>query len=310
MDRNFLTISSADRAEPLRGLASPVRLRILQLLQDTAGLNVKDIAHRLDLPQSTVATNVLILEETGLVRSEMVKARKGLQKICHSLYDEIVVRLDPLQPIERGDLIEVAMPVGLYTSYDITAPCGLCAADGIIGLLDVPDFFLDPQRSQAGLIWFSHGYVEYQFPNNARLIDRPVGRLELSLELASEAPGNSREWPSDISVWINGVALGSWTSPSDPGNGRGRLTPSWWKTEASQYGALKTWSIDTQGVSLDGQQISAVSLEALDLMAHHSIRVRIGVEDTARHQGGVNIFGRGFGNHDQDIVMRIHPRAS
>ena len=35
------------------------------------------------------------------------------------------------------------------------------------------------------------------------------------------------------------------------------------------------------------------------------IRLRIAVKDDAKHPGGVNIFGRGFGNYDQDIVLRI-----
>jgi predicted transcriptional regulator len=53
-------------------------------------------------------------------------------------------------------------------------------------------------------------------------------------------------------------------------------------------------------------QISNVGLEELELDRHHGIRLRIGIDEAARHPGGINIFGRGFGNHDQDIVMRIH----
>jgi len=52
-------------------------------------------------------------------------------------------------------------------------------------------------------------------------------------------------------------------------------------------------------------KISPVTLRDLDVDKHRSIRFRIGVDATARHPGGINIFGRGFGNHDQDIVMRI-----
>ncbi|MER9545553.1 transcriptional regulator, partial [Mesorhizobium sp. M0437] len=36
-----------------------------------------------------------------------------------------------------------------------------------------------------------------------------------------------------------------------------------------------------------------------------SIRVRIGVKDDAKRPGGINIFGKGFGNYDQDILLRI-----
>jgi hypothetical protein len=36
------------------------------------------------------------------------------------------------------------------------------------------------------------------------------------------------------------------------------------------------------------------------------IGVRIGVKDNAEHLGGINIFGRGFGNYDQDLVLRLY----
>ena len=52
-------------------------------------------------------------------------------------------------------------------------------------------------------------------------------------------------------------------------------------------------------------KISPVSIKDLDLENHRSIRLRIGVKDDARHPGGINIFGRGFGNYDQDIVLRL-----
>jgi predicted transcriptional regulator len=33
--------------------------------------------------------------------------------------------------------------------------------------------------------------------------------------------------------------------------------------------------------------------------------VRIGVKAEAEHVGGMNLFGRGFGNYDQAIVLRL-----
>ena len=44
----------------------------------------------------------------------------------------------------------------------------------------------------------------------------------------------------------------------------------------------------------------------LQLAEHHSVKLRIGIDDKAGLPGGINIFGRGFGNHDQDIKMRLH----
>ena len=55
-------------------------------------------------------------------------------------------------------------------------------------------------------------------------------------------------------------------------------------------------------------RISDVKVDDLDLPKHHSIRMRIGIDAKASHPGGVNIFGKGFGNYDQDIVMRLYVR--
>ena len=204
-----------------------------------------------------------------------------------------------------ANAIEVAMPIGLYTSCEVSAPCGLCSPHGIIGLLDVPGTFLDPERMNAGLIWFTRGFVEYQFPNNARHVGKAVTALECSLELSSEAPGAPPNWPSDITVAVNGRELGGWTSPGDFGDRRGLYTPDWWKLKGSQYGMLKSFRVTPEGAFVDGVRISSLTPKDLDLSAHHSIRLRIEVKPDARHPGGVNIFGRGFGNYDQDIVLRL-----
>jgi predicted transcriptional regulator len=309
MSRNFLLVDPEERPDVLRGLASAVRVKILKALHQRGGLNVNDIADLLELPQSTVSSNLQILEEAGLIRTETQKAKKGNQKICRAVYDEVLVMFKEDVAATRPDIIEVAMPVGLYTSCEVSAPCGLCSTDGIIGLLDVPDTFLDPGRMRAGLMWFTRGFVEYQFPNNARLSKTGIEALEFSLELSSEVPGTATDWPSDITMWVNHQDVGTWTSPGDFGDQRGVYTPDWWTLRGSQYGMLKTWRIARDGTYVDGVKISPVSLKDLDVPNHHSIRLRIGMKDNAKNPGGMNIFGRGFGNYDQDIIMRIHTGA-
>lgn len=306
--RNFLTVDPEDNIGLLKGLSSPVRIKILRLLHANGPMNVNEISAALGLPQSTVATNVQVLEGAELIRTETSKASKGQQKICSARFDEVVIRLDgaPAQQQDHG--IEVAMPLGLYTSYQVSAPCGLCSTDGVIGLLDVPDFFLDPSRMRAALIWFGRGYVEYKFPNNAKIAGAAIEAIEFSMELSSEVPGTNAEWPSDISLWVNDVRVGTWTSPGDFGDRRGKFTPRWWKLEGSQYGTLTAWTVSARGCFVNGKRVSRVTLGELDLAAHHSIRLKIGIDEKAARPGGLNIFGRGFGNHDQDIVMRLHLR--
>jgi len=304
MSNKFLVVDPSERLDIIRGLASEVRIAILKLLDTDGPKNVNQIAEVLDLPQSTVSSNLQILEQTGLIVTKTQKAKKGSQKICHSAFSEILVAFSDARQ-DQDNEVEVSMPIGLYTQCEVTAPCGLCSSEGVIGLLDVPDTFLDPDRMKAGLLWFTRGYVEYQFPNNAKLNNTRPSSLEFSLELSSEVPGTSSDWPSDIYLQVNGVDVATWTSPGDYGDKRGVYTPDWWKLSGSQYGKLKSWRINGSGAYVDGVRVSDVTLDQLEIDMHRSIRVRIGVHEDAEHPGGINIFGQGFGNYAQEIVMRL-----
>jgi predicted transcriptional regulator len=306
MTNQFIVVDPLERQDIMRSLASEVRVRILEHLTRQGPRNVNQVAEELDLPQSTVSSNIQILVDAGLVQTRSEKGRKGSQKICHSTFTELLIAFKDPTPVQLSETIDVQMPIGLYTRCEVSAPCGLCSTDGVIGLLDVPDTFLDPDRMRAGLLWFTRGFVEYQFPNNAKLASRSVRSLELSLELSSEVPGTSKDWPSDITIAVNGCEIDTWTSPGDFGDTRGKFTPDWWKLVGSQYGDLKRWTVSEDGTFRDGTRVSSCKLGDLELNDHRSIRVRIGVNDGARHPGGINIFGRGFGDHNQDIMLRLN----
>ena len=305
MANNFLVVDPIERIDIIKALASQSRLNILRLLGTTGARNVNQIAEELGLPQSTVSSNLQVLEDAGLVETSAQKASKGSQKVCRSAFSEILIGFRDVQTDRADDQVEVSMPLGLYTHCEVSAPCGLCSTEGVIGLLDVPDTFLEPDRMRAGLLWFTRGFVEYQFPNNAKLNNRVPRSVEFCLELSSEVPGTSTDWPSDISLSVNGVDVATWTSPGDFGDKRGRFTPNWWKLTGSQYGKLKTWRINGQGTYVDGVRVSDVTLGEINIQGHRSIRMRIGVREEADHPGGINIFGAGFGNYGKDILMRI-----
>ena len=109
-------------------------------------------------------------------------------------------------------------------------------------------------------------------------------------------------------IYKNEKEIGTWTSPGDYGDVRGKLTPDWWKLAGSQYGLLKNWSVVDDGSYVDGTKVSNITLNEVDVRGHSSVKVRIGIKDNAVNVGGINIFGRGFGNYDQDIVMKMHLR--
>ncbi len=251
--------------------------------------------------------HITILERAGLLHTELQPASRGLQKVCARTYDELVFDL-PRGPQHTRDSVDVEMPIGGFSDFSVEPTCGLVTATGLIGFLDDPAAFYEPARLEAQLLWFRSGYVEYRFPNRI-----PPGAkansLQLTAEICSEAPLHDLDWPSDIAVWINGVALGEWTCPSDFGGQRGRLTPSWWEEKDSQFGVLKRWLVTGGGTTIDGVRLSTVDLEALELRAGRPIVVRIGVRPDAENVGGLNLFGRAFGNYPQDLNLRIEYRT-
>ena len=89
------------------------------------------------------------------------------------------------------------------------------------------------------------------------------------------------------------------------GGVRGLLTPSWWNTNDSQSGFLKSWAVTSTGSFMDGKKLSSLTVDALDINAASSITIRIGVKEHAKNRGGINIFGSKFGNHAQDLKLCI-----
>ncbi len=284
-----------------KALSSDTRLAILNLLGKQT-CSVLYIAQVLNLPQSTATLHVNILERAGLIKTDLQPAKRGLQKMCARAYDHVVIHL-PAEKDINEITASVSMPIGAYVDARVNPTCGLAGEAGVIGRLDEPISFYEPDHIQAQLIWFRSGYVEYRFPS--RLPNNgSFQALELSFEVCSEAPLHQVHWPSDITVWINGAEVGTWTSPADFGGERGALTPNWWDVNNTQFGLLKSWRITEEGSFLDGELVSTTSLPDLNLETNELISVRVGVKENARNVGGVNLFGSQFGNYPQDLLLK------
>ena len=105
VNSDILSISPDRDVDIVKALASMPRMQILRLLRHRGPLNVNEISEALDLPQSTVATNVQALESCGLIETRAMKANKGRQKICYARYGEILIRFDdpPLPAEDQPD---------------------------------------------------------------------------------------------------------------------------------------------------------------------------------------------------------------
>lgn len=291
--------------EVFKALASERRLEILRFLstERSTSSSITQIAEAFEMPNSTAAMHVNILEKAGLVRTELEPANRGLQKVCFRMCDQIVVTMPHYEQIMRNS-IDIDMPIGAYVDCRVVPTCGLAGLNDVLGNFDDPRSFYNPERLQAQLIWFRQGYLEYRFPNHLPL-GATLEDLQLSFEACSEAPMHHDDWPSDITLWINGQEIGTWTSPADFGGQRGTLTPKSWESWNSQYGLLKIWRVTDQASFIDGGKVSGVTLSDLNISYGGFITVRIGIKSDAHNVGGMNLFGREFGNYPQDILMRM-----
>ena len=298
-----LTLDDPERLRLVaKALGSEVRLRIMQML-DECSMNIEELSQRMGVPISTVSNNVVVLEEAGLVRTERQNGIRGVMKLCSRKRDRITIELSRRMQRETQSYFQ-HMPIGHYSDCQVEPVCGLLGPQGAIGDQDVPETFYDPERYNAQLLWFQKGYVEYRF-SNQMLRQNKANCLEVSFEACSEAPDYRMDWKSDITVWINGVELGTWRSPGDFGGRKGRNNPDWWPLKSTNYGLLKRWRVDDQGCALDDKYVSGVTLSQLKLDEKPYISLRIGIREDAEYQGGINLFGESFGDYSQPIILRM-----
>lgn len=285
-----------------KALSSPVRLEMLQLLYENS-LIIGEIAKKMDLPVSSTAFHLKILEQAGLIRMEEQPGTRGTMKLCTRKVDIVSLGLVRRNK-DINEMFSAELPVGAFSSCRVSPTCGLCAPDGVIGNEDKEFCFYYPERMKAGLLWTSSGYVEYRFANGVPA-DREVTRLLFSAELCSEAPGYREDWKSDITLWVNETDCGTFTSAGDFGGRRGRLTPSIWPDGSSQYGQLTEWEVRGDGTYINGIRVSDTTIGDLNLMNRAYVAVRLGNREDAKYVGGLNLFGKQFGDYAQDLVLTM-----
>lgn len=301
----MLVINSLEEGvEVFKALGSDLRANIIKLLLKNEEMNMRELASALHITNGAITSHIKKLEEAGIVEVMTECGGKGNQKICRIKVEQILVSMDEQEKKELR-VYETQIKVGDFCAYDVLPTCGLASTDKIIGTFDTPSAFEEAGHTQAGILWFSQGYVEYDMTSLLSEHQR-IAQLTLCFEISSEAPGYQNDWLSDISFKINGKYLGKWTSPGDFGGKNGIYTPSWWSRSVNQYGLLKMLVINRSGCFLDGLKLSDLSMDELQLEKSGDIRFRFEVDKNAEHVGGLTLFGHGFGNYNQDIMVRAH----
>ena len=212
--------------------------------------------------------HVKVLEDAGIIKTEVQPSVRGTMKLCTRKLDYIAMDLTPHEEQQQSTSITLSMPIGGYSIAERIQPtCGLASRNAYIGEMDTVSCFYHPERFQAQLIWFQAGMLEYRF-SCINVDNLDYNWLELSFEACSEAPMYRNPWKSDIAVAVNGHRLGIWTCPCDCGGRK-------------------------------------LNIRELDIDPGKFISVQIGIPEDAENQGGMNLFGEGFGDYAQPLVLRL-----
>ena len=308
--RHFLAVDPEQSIEVVRGLASPIRLRVLKLLNIQGPMNVNAISEALGLPQSTIATNIQVLE----LGPDPHADRQGHEGPSEDLLRGLRGDRHQLRPHAEGDDRQSD-----HRGGDAARPLHeLQRQRALRPVLDRGDH-RPPRRAgplprsradEGGADLVRARLCRVQVPQQRQ--DPAIPRSSVSRSpssCSSEVPGTASDWPSDITVWVNDVRIGTWTSPGDFGDKRGALTPALVEArglavrQAQDLVRVSSAAPTSTAPGCRGSRSPISTWPSTTRSASGSA-----CEENTRHPGGINIFGRGFGNHDQDIVLRLHLR--
>ncbi len=289
-----------------KALSSEQRLNILKLLEDKI-MNISEIACKLQIPMSTAALHIKTLEEAGLVITQPLPGIRGSQKLSGVRVEKVFIDLKPAFQAESPfRTIYYSIPIGNYFDFQVTAPCGIASENRFLSATDEASVFYLPDRGDAQILWFSEGYLEYRVSTTQLKNAASIESVEFTFEACSEAQGYNNEWPSDITLWLNGTEVGTFTSEGDFGGIRGAQNPVWWPDELTQYGKLCRLHIDGTGSYINDMRVSDSTPESLKICENEVLLFRIGIKPDAKFIGGLNLFGEHFGNHAQHINVKIN----
>ena len=300
----MLHIKSLDEGlDIFKTLGSEIRIEIIKILLENNGMSMNELASKLNITNGALTAHIKKLEDSGIVTISTEAAGHGNLKICSVHLDKILIDLDSKD--DDRNTYQTEIKVGHFSDYSVYPTCGLATKNALIGEVDDTRYFAHPDRYNADILWFTKGYVEYIIPNFIPASQK-IDQISISAELSSEAPGVNNVWPSDIHFYLNNVCIGTWTSPGDFGDVKGIFTPDWWFPNWNQYGMLKLLVINKKGCFIDGLKISDINIKDFNLNFRSTLKFKIGIPDDATHVGGLTIFGKNFGNYNQNINVRIN----
>ncbi len=286
-----------------QALASDIRIKVINILSNEEN-NIKDLAEQLNVSPTIMAKHVNKLEEAGIIKSRNISATRGLQKVCKLDIEKVSLHFG-VDFNRSGKINKLSIPIGTYSSYNFKPTCGIASTESIIGNYDDPRYFSNPDRFKASLLWFTDGWIEYPIPSY--IFDcKTVKSLKFSMEICSEFPESNSYYKSDIYFSLNDISICMWTSPGNPAGRRGRYNPVWW-IMGSEYGYKVDILITEDGTYINDSKISDIKIDDINFKEKKDsiLRIEAPSQKKTKNSGGFTIFGKGFGDYDQNLELEI-----
>ena len=159
-------------------LASKTRLEIINHLA-VQPLNIKELAKAMGLSSATITIHIQKLEQSGLIINQSLPGKHGHQKVCSLAIDSFQTYFRKMEPIHNESSFHYTLKVGHYHQFSVKPSCGMATTESVIGEVDNPRYFSDPNHFNANIIWFAKGFVEYRIPNYA-LVSQQIVSIEIS----------------------------------------------------------------------------------------------------------------------------------
>ena len=312
MKPNFLTINPDEKhgcaegprlAGPRSHPEAPARPRTAQRQRDQPRARCRNRRSR---PTSRCS------KSSELIRTETVKAKKGQQKICSARFDEIIVRFE----VRGAEARQRTSSRSRCRSASITN-CDVSAA--LRPLLERGRHrparrarLLSRSRAACRRRWSGSAAATSSTSSRTMPSSSTRGRFGRVLHGAFlGGAGHQPQLAVRHHVWVNDVAVGTWTSPGDYRRQARRLHAA--LVEARRLAIRQAEDLaDQQGRHLRRRRAHLRRDASTSSTCRGTTRSACASASTrkAEHPGGVNIFGKGFGNYDQDIIMRLHLRRN
>ena len=298
-----LDFSNDNKIEALgEALSSNARRQIIKLLIENS-YTIKELSNKLNLAMSTTSFHVSILKKAGLVKIVAAPNKKGNEKNVSLNTEKATIFFRGFER-EKTSSCYFDIPIGSYSNSNITPPCLINTKKNTVKPIDNISVFKSPEHINAQLISFSKGFLEYTILTE-EFKNKSLKNIKISLEICSECPNYNNNWKSDITFWINDIELGDYRSYSDYGGRMGKYTPTWWPSTSSNYGNMVSIEINETGAYINGKEISKITLNNLNICEKEFFTFKIGVKNDAKYVGGINIFGKEFGDYAQDIQIIV-----